>query len=66
MINNSTLYLQRIERYWFVNIVKIYIVNISPFKHTHTHTHTNIYIYMCVCVCVFVYTETDLDKMKHK
>ena len=52
MINTNMLYLQRLQKYWIVNIVNIYIY---IYKHEHLSTWTGAYIDR----------ETDIDKMKH-
>ena len=71
LINNNTLYLQRLQRYWIVNIIKIYSKNINIKAHKQVLVFTifiicnayvmlhfiyvSLYIYTCIYLYVYIY-----------
>ena len=62
LINNNTLYLQRLQRYWIVNIIKIYSKNINIKAHKQVLVFTifiicNAYVMLhFICVSLYIYT----------
>ena len=60
LINNNTLYLQRLQRYWIVNIIKIYSKNINIKAHKQVLVFTIFIICNAYVMLHFIYVSLSL------
>ena len=60
LINNNTLYLQRLQRYWIVNIIKIYNKNINIKAHKQVLVFTIFIICNAYVMLHFIYVSLSL------
>ena len=60
LINNNTLYLQRLQRYWIVNIIKIYSKNVNIKAHKQVLVFTIFIICNAYVMLHFIYVSLSL------
>ena len=60
LINNNTLYLQRLQRYWIVNIIKIYSKNINIKAHKQVLVFTIFIICNAYVMLHFIYVSLSI------
>ena len=65
LINNNTLYLQRLQRYWIVNIIKIYSKNINIKAHKQVLVFTIFIICNAYVMLHFIYVSLSLSIYIH-
>ena len=61
LINNNTLYLQRLQRYWIVNIIKIYSKNVNIKAHKQVLVFTIFIICNAYVMLHFIYVSLSLS-----